>query len=83
MGCAPPRTLLWTDLETCVAPLVPAAGLLLADMLGVGALSLPSVFARLGWLVREWSVHAMDAHACCRVSMQAMQQACVPSHLPG
>ncbi|KAL4457813.1 hypothetical protein ABPG75_012678 [Micractinium tetrahymenae] len=27
------------------------AGLLLADMFGIGALSLPSVFARLGWLV--------------------------------
>jgi len=27
------------------------AGLLLADMFGIGALALPGVFARLGWLV--------------------------------
>ena len=34
------------------------AGLLLADMFGIGSLALPSVFARLGWLVSL-------ALACC------------------
>lgn len=35
----------------------PTAGLLLADMFGVGCIGLPGVFQRLGWLVRA---------ACCR-----------------
>lgn len=32
-------------------PPCPPAGLLLTDMVGIGSLAMPSVFARLGWLV--------------------------------
>ena len=39
-----------SPLRRCVIHAVTAA-LLLADMFGIGALALPSVFARLGWLV--------------------------------
>ncbi len=51
------------------------AGLLLTDMVGIGALAMPSVFARLGWLVSGSCDAAVHAATCILAS-----SICLDSH---